>query len=424
MVSLTIANGASVLADEGDPTATESPSAEPSPSSEPSPSEEPSPSTDPTPSPDPSTSPDPTTSPEPSPEPSPSSPVDPAPACDYSQLAPGPITASVSSDLADYPPGAEVTLTGGGFAPDEWICLRITEDNPEETWSLRDSVQADGSGNFVYAFNISPDFIAQYRVRGWGQTSGNFAETTFTDSKGAYSIDFAAADPNNLQGTYGPTYVKRLPSQVTCPTPSSGVGTGRANDPMPDAVFYGLGGQTSSQQDAVESLEPSELALGQIVPFELAVTVDDVTTPENGRIRIVADWATETGPGDEFGFDESYGVLCAFIDTDSQDITDPSGNAGVESYSWVYPASGSDSDIRGTFNLKGLDNGDKVVLEVWVVLDDDPRWSIGGNVQTELVSAKTCENAACTTGENISTGKGTVPLNQVRSSSPYNADLV
>ena len=60
----------------------------------------------------------------------------------------------------------------------------MSEDNPVETWNLKDSTLSDGSGNLAFSFAISADFIAQYRVRAWGLTSGAYAETTFTDAPG------------------------------------------------------------------------------------------------------------------------------------------------------------------------------------------------------------------------------------------------
>jgi hypothetical protein len=109
----------------------------------------------------------------------------PDPACDFAALSPGTITATVASEFPDYLAGATVNLTGFGFAPGEIVCYRVSEDNPVETWNLKDSTLSDGSGNLAFSFAISADFIAQYRVRAWGLTSGAYAETTFTDAPGS-----------------------------------------------------------------------------------------------------------------------------------------------------------------------------------------------------------------------------------------------
>ncbi len=43
---------------------------------------------------------------------------------------------------------------------------------------------------------------------------------------------------------------------------------------------------TRSDKDAVESLSPDDMVLGQIVPFELIITVNGDTMPEDGSISI------------------------------------------------------------------------------------------------------------------------------------------
>jgi hypothetical protein len=117
----------------------------------------------------------------------------PDPACDFSALSIGAVTATVASEFPDYPPGATVNLSGFGFAPGEIVCLKVTEDNPAEVWSFTDSAIADTGGNVALSVTISADFIAQYKVRAWGLTSGVYAETTFTDAAtAAYNLDQCA----------------------------------------------------------------------------------------------------------------------------------------------------------------------------------------------------------------------------------------
>ena len=47
-------------------------------------------------------------------------------------------------------------------------------------------------------------------------------------------------------------------------------------------------------RDAVTSLAPRDMALGQIVPFEVEIGVNGSTSPENGKIQIVGRWNTKT----------------------------------------------------------------------------------------------------------------------------------
>src|SRR5690348_6383130 len=81
---------------------------------------------------------------------------------------------------------------------------------------------------------------------------------------GAYTFKWTAADPAVNIAPYLPTYKKQPPSSLACPTLSGSVG--RAADPLKDAVAYAAPA-ISSNLDSVTSLEPKEMALGQIVPF-------------------------------------------------------------------------------------------------------------------------------------------------------------
>src|SRR5690348_14769118 len=69
---------------------------------------------------------------------------------------------------------------------------------------------------------------------------------------GAYNLKWYAADPALNTGTFLPTYAKIPPSSLACPTSSGG--TGRAADPLANAVAYGP--TFSNNPDAVTSLEP------------------------------------------------------------------------------------------------------------------------------------------------------------------------
>lgn len=224
---------------------------------------------------------------------------------------------------------------------------------------------------------------------------------------GAYTLNWSAADPEPNSAPYLPTYPKLTPgSAPACPV------SGRAQDPLRDAIF-------GAPKDSVESLAPEWLALGTIVPFEVLITVNGDTTPENGVIQFTGRWLAKTTQGGDFGFDPAYGVLCAFVDYGDAASIDPLANAQVDSYAstTVSPGTGNEA-INGTIVVSGLESGDSIVVEIWVVLKDYwPPTGATGNVQTGLVSATTA------TGDRISTGNQTVPLLRVGEFTTSDVDL-
>ena len=98
---------------------------------------------------------------------------------------PSPTGATIASDLADYPPGATVTLTGAGWAVDEAVHIFVNDD-AGQTWSYNTDVVADAGGGFTSQFQLPNWFVANYSVTATGPTSGT-ATTSFTDlSVGTY----------------------------------------------------------------------------------------------------------------------------------------------------------------------------------------------------------------------------------------------
>jgi hypothetical protein len=177
--------------------------------------------------------------------------------------------------------------------------------------------------------------------------------------------------------------------------------SGTASNPVAGATF----------SDNVESLAPENLTLGQIVIFELKIAVNGATTPENGVIDIISGWNTELTSGGDFGYDPNYGVYSAFIDTGDSAHNDTGAPVTLtSSWSWENlkkPADPED-EIVGDFHIEGLDDGDVVVLEVWLVLDSVLPPGSSGNVQSRLVTAETSLSDA------INTGNQTVPLLKVQ----------
>jgi uncharacterized repeat protein (TIGR01451 family) len=233
---------------------------------------------------------------------------------------------------------------------------------------------------------------------------------------GSYTIKWYAADPELNKAPYLPTYAKYTPTNAPLTFPPRGA-TGRYADPLTNAVAYGPTNSTNNL-DAVTSLMPKDMALGQIVPFEIEIKVTGSTTPENGVISFTGGWDTN---GDNFGYDPDYMVYCAFVDFGDKGTIDPGNNAKVDSITSTLVGSGSKKEIQGTIQVSGLDNGDNVIVEVWVVLkstiSSDPKPT--GNIQSRLVKAQTVAPSPGTIGS----GNQVVSLVQLGDFFSANADV-
>jgi hypothetical protein len=102
-------------------------------------------------------------------------------------------TATITTDLEDYPPGATVIITGSGFQAGETVILQVIhvgedpglDPDSHQPWS----VFADGEGNVVSSWYVPTDgdaLGATFLLTADGQSSGLHAEWTFTD--GSISI--------------------------------------------------------------------------------------------------------------------------------------------------------------------------------------------------------------------------------------------
>jgi len=202
-----------------------------------------------------------------------------------------------------------------------------------------------------------------------------------------YNLNFYVADPDTGTGPYGPTYLKFGPGSLPCP--DSAATTGRALDPLRNAVAYA----TNGQLDALTSIGNVPMAFGQIVPYEVVIQASGGPGANHGKIEFSADWHTYTTSNNRFGYDTNYMVYCAFVDAADPGSIDPNKNARVESYSSTVVNRGTAEEaIRGTFRIAGLDAGDRVVVEIWVVLMPNMPEHSGGTVAATLVSAQTVAN--------------------------------
>ena len=87
---------------------------------------------------------------------------------------------TIASDLADYPPGATVTLTGTNWADGESVRI-VVNDTLGQTWKHTADVTANSAGVVTDVFNLPNVFVSDYDVTATGPTSGT-ATTTFTDA--------------------------------------------------------------------------------------------------------------------------------------------------------------------------------------------------------------------------------------------------
>jgi hypothetical protein len=208
---------------------------------------------------------------------------------------------------------------------------------------------------------------------------------------GAYQIDFSAADPSlYMPEVPFPESIDRIWGRDDV--------RGKSEKSIPNAQFNNFHSDVK-----VESLEPPNMYLGQIVPFEIQITVVGLESPEDGNMQFTAGWSTKTTMGGAFGYDARIGVLAAFVDTRDGSHRDPQRDASVIDYSWSIV---NDNEIQGIFDVTGFDDGDVVVVEVWMVLQSTfPSDAATGNVHSRLIEAQTL-----TTKDAINTGTQTVPL--------------
>jgi hypothetical protein len=235
---------------------------------------------------------------------------------------------------------------------------------------------------------------------------------TYSDSianSSSYSLKLYAADPNPSSGPYQPTYLKFGPGSLTPP-----VG-GRAQDPLRNAVAYG---PTANTLDALTSMGSANLCLGQVVPYEAVINVSGGPGLERGTIDFTAYWNTYTSSNNRFGYDTNYMIYAAFVDCGDPGNYDQNNNARVQSFSSKVVNPGTINEaIQGTFTVSGLDSGDQIVVEIWVVLDSSMPDHTSGNIAAGLVSAQKDSNPP----QPITTGTQTTVIGNIGKLTPLPA---
>jgi hypothetical protein len=126
--------------------------------------------------------------------------------------SPSPFVPSITSDLADYPPGATVTLTGAAWGAGEAVHIFVNDD-VGQTWQYNADVTADASGGFTTRFSLPNYFVANYGVTATG-SSGAAATTTFTDAIATTTTLVSSLNPSTVGQSV--TFTATVTCSQTC----------------------------------------------------------------------------------------------------------------------------------------------------------------------------------------------------------------
>jgi len=232
---------------------------------------------------------------------------------------------------------------------------------------------------------------------------------------GSYSINFKAGDTDE--------YIPDIPYPGPGDPPLANTVPpvfGREDGNLymdPDADFKGD-----------PSLEPSDMAMCQIVPYFFQITVDGSVEPEGGSIFLEASWGTQTGSGSEFGFNKNIMIYSAFVDyTDPANVeVTPDATVTLVDEYWVDKfnnpvlVEGDDVAFYAEFRVDGLEDTEVVVVEVWTVLDCvAPPGGVTGNIQVALENAYTNADPP----DSINTGNQTNPITSAGNFQPAPVNL-
>jgi hypothetical protein len=109
---------------------------------------------------------------------------------------------TIASDMADYPPGALVTLTGYGWVPGQDVRIFIDDDGLADAemgpWSHTTIVPADSNGNVYYQFYLADWYVANYSVVATGECTT--ASTAFTDANTTTTISRTSGNNPSVYG--------------------------------------------------------------------------------------------------------------------------------------------------------------------------------------------------------------------------------
>ncbi|MGM0626469.1 MAG: hypothetical protein ACQES0_11350, partial [Bacteroidota bacterium] len=305
---------------------------------------------------------------------------------------------TITTDKVDYLPGDNVVATGNGWEPYEVVTLSMEEQalTFEAVPLVKEKVTCDAEGNFQEVIYVveEADLGAFFHLKARG-SEGHVTTITFNDAGGDYAIDFSAYDPEY--------YDRVCYADGSISTPIMGN--------LPASPL-----NSTDHNNTVESLMPEHLGLGQIVAFEYYVRADASGACSNDMIRIDGEFLTVTTNGGAFGFDGNLGVIAAFVDASGSSVTDNGALASVNNFTWSL----NGDKIESSVYITGLDPGDEITIEVWLVLQETIAQSVGGNVKSRLGDSEAI--GACEPGK-INTGNQEIPLLQVGDFFDANVDL-
>lgn len=192
---------------------------------------------------------------------------------------------------------------------------------------------------------------------------------------------FRAANPKSYDNVrYDP---------LLCPDFGMRGGSGRGKLPS----SHPLSNATISNNTGVKVLDPRDLVLGQVVVFGQEVIVGKNTSGIDGSLMLTYFHQIRQGNLGHFGFNESLGVFCVYVDLDEPGTVGGAsarasiGPAARNRYSWGLGPAIVHRPIVFGISVDGLQEGDRVYVKWWVefkVADG----SLGSDVSSQFYAAE------------------------------------
>ena len=244
-------------------------------------------------------------------------------------------TATITTDLEDYPPGATVIITGSGFQAGENVILLVEHVGEDPTGTDPETHQpwvviADGDGNVLSSWDVPIDgdaLGATFLLTADGETSGLHAEWTFTDGNITISPSTVCAGGTFTLNASG-FNCNSLPGGAFCFTWFQDNGDGIVN-----------AGDTQIGQTTTNSFSPPLPGAGSYKYYVKGYHNGSQTASEVDPLIVTSAIANNTISADQ--------VICGSA-TAPLTGTLPTGGTGAYTYRWQSSLDGSSfSDISG-----------------------------------------------------------------------------